>query len=103
MLVVHMCFVWSVLIGVNYRYDETLVVPIIENTPEEHELKVSIRSKIAYVLSYVVNEYENGIYQENLRSRQIHERPTNLRTDTHLLAMIPRHDQHDNRFSTGLH
>ncbi|KAL1007651.1 hypothetical protein UPYG_G00089540 [Umbra pygmaea] len=25
--------------GINYRYDETLVVPIIENTPEEKDLK----------------------------------------------------------------
>jgi methylthioribulose-1-phosphate dehydratase len=25
--------------GVNYRYDDVLVVPIIENTPEEHELQ----------------------------------------------------------------
>jgi methylthioribulose-1-phosphate dehydratase len=25
--------------GINYRYDETLVVPIVENTPEERELK----------------------------------------------------------------
>ncbi|XP_074638952.1 methylthioribulose-1-phosphate dehydratase-like isoform X2 [Acropora palmata] len=27
--------------GVNYRYDEELVVPIIDNTPEERDLKVS--------------------------------------------------------------
>ncbi len=30
--------------GVNYAYDETLVVPIIENTPEESDLKVSFFS-----------------------------------------------------------
>ena len=27
--------------GINYTYDEELVVPIVENTPEEKDLKVN--------------------------------------------------------------
>ena len=34
------CFAYSCVTGVNYRYDEELVVPIVENTPEERDLKV---------------------------------------------------------------
>ena len=30
------------LAGINYTYDETLVVPIIENTLEERDLRVRI-------------------------------------------------------------
>ena len=40
-LQLHNCDVLVVcVVGWNYRYDETLVVPIVENTPEERDLKV---------------------------------------------------------------
>ena len=39
------------IVGENYRYDETLVVPIVENTPEECDLKVGLVNRSLCYLS----------------------------------------------------
>jgi hypothetical protein len=36
----------NLIIGVYYRYDEELVIPIIENTPFEEDLQVNFGSNI---------------------------------------------------------
>ena len=37
--------------GINYTYDEELVIPIVENTPEEKDLKVNIVTFLELSLS----------------------------------------------------
>lgn len=49
--------------GRAYRYDETLVVPIIENTPDEEDLKDDLdRAIIAYPETSAVLVRRHGIY-----------------------------------------
>lgn len=49
--------------GVNYRYDEELVVPIIENTPEERDLKESMAKAMEqYPDSCAVLVRRHGVY-----------------------------------------
>lgn len=49
--------------GVNYKYDETLVVPIIENTPEEHELKEAMAEAMRdYPDASAVLVRRHGVY-----------------------------------------
>jgi len=77
-----MCIVWSVFLGVNYKYDETLVVPIIENTPEEHELKVSLIRSILLIANSWMCEHEDSIDQALGKSTK----------DQQLFGLIPKHD-----------
>ncbi|XP_016350733.1 methylthioribulose-1-phosphate dehydratase [Sinocyclocheilus anshuiensis] len=49
--------------GTNYRYDDTLVVPIIENTPEEKDLKERMaRAMEMYPDSCAVLVRRHGVY-----------------------------------------
>ncbi|TSK20015.1 Methylthioribulose-1-phosphate dehydratase [Bagarius yarrelli] len=49
--------------GLNFRYDETLVVPIIENTPEEKDLKERMaRAMEEYPESCAVLVRRHGVY-----------------------------------------
>ncbi|XP_029986931.1 methylthioribulose-1-phosphate dehydratase isoform X1 [Sphaeramia orbicularis] len=49
--------------GTNYRYDDTLVVPIIENTPEEKDLKDRMaRAMDEYPESCAVLVRRHGVY-----------------------------------------
>uniref|UniRef100_A0A671QJ46 APAF1 interacting protein n=1 Tax=Sinocyclocheilus anshuiensis TaxID=1608454 RepID=A0A671QJ46_9TELE len=49
--------------GTNYRYDDTLVVPIIENTPEEKDLKERMaRAMDMYPDSCAVLVRRHGVY-----------------------------------------
>ncbi|XP_056134602.1 methylthioribulose-1-phosphate dehydratase isoform X1 [Lampris incognitus] len=49
--------------GTNYRYDDTLVVPIIENTPEERDLKERMaRAMEKYPESCAVLVRRHGVY-----------------------------------------
>ncbi|XP_061618195.1 methylthioribulose-1-phosphate dehydratase isoform X6 [Phyllopteryx taeniolatus] len=49
--------------GTNYRYDDTLVVPIIENTPEEKDLKDRMaRAMEEYPDSCAVLVRRHGVY-----------------------------------------
>uniref|UniRef100_A0AAY4EPI4 Methylthioribulose-1-phosphate dehydratase n=1 Tax=Denticeps clupeoides TaxID=299321 RepID=A0AAY4EPI4_9TELE len=49
--------------GTNYRYDETLVVPIVENTPEERDLKERMASAMnQYPDSCAVLVRRHGVY-----------------------------------------
>ncbi|XP_074638951.1 methylthioribulose-1-phosphate dehydratase-like isoform X1 [Acropora palmata] len=49
--------------GVNYRYDEELVVPIIDNTPEERDLKESMAKAMEeYPDSCAVLVRRHGVY-----------------------------------------
>ncbi|KAK3510171.1 hypothetical protein QTP70_026758 [Hemibagrus guttatus] len=49
--------------GTNFRYDETLVVPIIENTPEEKDLKERMaRAMEEYPESCAVLVRRHGVY-----------------------------------------
>uniref|UniRef100_A0A3Q2YCU9 Methylthioribulose-1-phosphate dehydratase n=1 Tax=Hippocampus comes TaxID=109280 RepID=A0A3Q2YCU9_HIPCM len=49
--------------GTNYRYDDTLVVPIIENTPEEKDLKTRMAQAMEeYPNSCAVLVRRHGVY-----------------------------------------
>lgn len=49
--------------GGNYRYDETLVVPIVENTPEEHDLKEAMAAAMRdYPDTCAVLVRRHGVY-----------------------------------------
>ena len=54
-------------VGVNYRYDEELVVPIVENTPHECDLKVRFVHCIVQPRSVVV--MDGLFYSTTLKSR----------------------------------
>ena len=53
-------------LGENYRYNEELVIPIIENTPEEKELKVSGCEILPSLLVWFPLTWRNHIISTHL-------------------------------------
>ena len=68
--------------GKSYRYDEELVIPIIENTPFEADLETSMAAAMkAYPDSNAVIVRRHGIYVWGKTWQQVNDKSTRLSSE----------------------